>query len=273
MIPLFPFVISTLAFFALGSIFGSFLNVVVYRTIAGESWIHGRSRCDTCGYQLRWFDNIPIFSYLFLAGKCRECKSSISLSHPVMEIISGSLFVWWYWFGAFFFQLTQTPFQVLQPLFWLVVGMILLMIFVADTMYYLIPDVLVGTLLTITLAYRIALVLSGQMQTSDFAFSILAALLASTFFAALWLGTKGQGMGFGDVKLVFPLALLVGWHQTFLALFLAFILGALVGIVLLMIGKKKLGQVIPFGPFLIAGTIITLLVGENLLQWYWAFLV
>src|SRR5690606_37614391 len=123
---------------------------------------------------------------------------------------------------------TQTPFQVLQPLFWLVVAMILLMILVADTLHYLIPDTMVAGLLAITLLYRVALVTTGQMQTVDFVYSLIAAILACGFFAALWAGTKGRGMGFGDVKLVVPLALLVGWQHTFLALFLSFLFGAIV---------------------------------------------
>lgn len=267
------FVIGTLALFALGSVFGSFLNVVIHRSIAGESWVTGRSRCDDCRKLICWFDNIPLLSFLILRGKCRNCKKNISLTHPVVELLTGSLFVWWYWFGSFFFRLSQEPFQFIQPLFWLVVGMILLAIIVADYLYYIIPDEMVGVLFILTLLYRIGLVSTGQMREVDFIWSLLAAVCAALFFAALWAITKGKGMGFGDVKLVIPLTLLVGWNMSFLAIFIAFLSGSIVGVSLIALGKKRFKQAVPFGPFLIIGTITALIYGENLLQWYWTLLL
>lgn len=269
MTPLLQFATMTLVLFTLGSIFGSFLNVVIYRTIEGISWVKGRSRCDACKTLIHWYDNIPVFSFLFLRGRCRACNEPISLSHPVVEFLTGSLFVWWYWFGTFFFHLSQAPFQFIQPLFWLLVGMILLMILVTDTLYYVIPDTMVIALFVLTLMYRVSLVATGNMQTIDFLYTVIATVLATLFFASLWFFTQGKGMGFGDVKLVIPLVLLVGWHSAFLALFLAFLFGSVIGVCLLIVRRKTFGQIIPFGPFLIIGAITALIFGENLLQWYW----
>jgi leader peptidase (prepilin peptidase)/N-methyltransferase len=127
--------------FALGAVIGSFLNVVISRSMSGESWVKGRSHCDECGKQIVWWDNMPLLSFILLRGKCRWCKKSISLSHPVIEFLTGSLFVWWYWGGFFFFRLTQQPFHYVQPLFWLVVALILLVIFFADLIVDLISSI------------------------------------------------------------------------------------------------------------------------------------
>src|SRR5262249_53647315 len=104
--------------FIFGTMIGSFLNVVIYRTLNEESWVKGRSKCESCGKQIKWYDNVPLISYFVLGGKCRACKAPISISHPVIEFLTGTLFVWWYWGGSLFFRLTQQPLGVIQPLFW-----------------------------------------------------------------------------------------------------------------------------------------------------------
>jgi leader peptidase (prepilin peptidase)/N-methyltransferase len=269
--------VSALLFVA-GAAVGSFLNVVIYRSLDDEptskkeSWVTGRSRCDECGHQIAWYDNIPLFSYLILRGKCRNCKSRISLAHPVIELLTGVLFVWWYWGGAFFFQLTKTPFQVLQPLFWLCVGMVLIMILLADFLYYIIPDTMVAILTILTVVYRVALVSYGEMRFIDLAWAIGATVVFASFFALLWLGTRGKGMGLGDAKLMIPLGLLLGWPAILVGVFLAFLSGAATGVVLVILGKRKLGQIIPFGPFLILGSFVALIWGDQLVSWYMGML-
>lgn len=259
----------TLFLFAIGAAVGSFLNVVIYRTMTEESWVKGRSKCEDCGYQLRWFDNIPLVSFLWLRGRCRKCRKSIALIHPVVEFLTGALFVWWYWGGTLlFFRLTEQPFQLIQPAFWLGVGVLLLMIVVADLSYLIIPDLAVGLLLVTTLTYRVVLTWAGVMQMSDLVWSLLAAVGAAVFFGGLWVVTKGRGMGLGDVKLVGPLALLMGWPNSLVGFFLAFISGAVVGVCLLLLGKKRFGQVVPFGPFLVLGTVLALVWGDGLSHWY-----
>ncbi len=272
MIMLLPFVLTTVFLFSVGAIIGSFLNVVIYRSVEQESWVTGRSKCENCEHQIRWFDNIPLISYLVLKGKCRDCQVPIGVAHPVVELLTGSLFVWWYWFGAFFFQLSHSPFQTIQPLFWLLVGILLLMIVAADILYYIIPDTVVAALFALTVLYRITLVTFGIMQVTDFVWSVVAMLVAFTFFASLWLLTKGKGFGMGDVKLVVPLALLLGWQKVFVGLFLAFLFGAVVGVTLILLRKKQFSDAVPFGPFLVLGTITALLFGQNLIQWYWSLL-
>jgi len=266
------FITISIALFFMGAAIGSFLNVVIHRSLIDESWVTGRSRCDHCRKKISWYDNIPLLSYLILRAKCRFCKKPIALTHPVVEFLVGSLFVWWYMTGTFFFTLTQKPFEVLQPLFWLIVGVILIAIFVTDYLYYIIPDMFVILLLVLTIIYRISLVSFGIMQGRDLLMAILGMGIAVLFIGSLWFFTKRKGMGLGDVKLMAPLGLLMGWPNSLVGLFLSFIIGGFIGILLLLAKKKKFNQVVPFGPFLIVGTFISLIWGDQILAWYISFL-
>lgn len=254
--------------FCVGAAVGSFINVVIYRTVHSQDWVKGRSRCEQCGNTLKWYDMIPLLSFAVLRGRCRNCQSSIGVDHPVVEFLTGLLFVWWYLGGTLFFQLSQNPFQLLQPLFWLVVGVLLLVVFFADWRFYIIPDAAVAALFVVTIGYRIALTWQGIMQPMDLLLAAIGAVLVLALFAGLWWLTKGNGMGLGDVKFVVPMAFLVGWPNIWIALLSAFVLGAVVGIGLLLARRKKFGQVVPFGPFLVVGTMIALVWGDLLWQWY-----
>lgn len=254
--------------FIIGAAVGSFLNVIIYRSTTGESWVKGRSHCENCKKTINWYDNIPLLSYMLLGGRCRYCKKQLSLSHPVVEGLTGALFVWWYIAGFLFFKLTEQPLTVLQPLFWLAVGIILLLIFLVDFKYMIIPDVGVAALFILVIFYRIFLVISNVMQPRDLLLSLVSMVGASLFFFLLWIGTQGKGMGFGDVKLALPLGLLLGWPKVLVWLFASFMIGAVYGVILLTMKKVKLKQAVPFGPFLIIGTLISLIWGDQLFSWY-----
>lgn len=266
---LLPLLLPLIFFGILGAAVGSFLNVVVFRTVSGEQWVSGRSKCDYCGKYLKWYDNIPVLAYLFLRGKTRCCRKKLSIAHPIVELLCAALFMWWYGVGIFFiFKLTAHPYSILQPLFWLVVGILLLGILVADVLYLIIPDIFVVALTILALLYRILLLAAGKMQLEDFTLSLVSAAVLTTLFALLWLGTGKKGFGLGDVKFAFPMGLVLGWPRTFVGVILAFVIGAAVGIVLLALKKKTMKQVVPFGPFLILGTAIALLWGYPLAEWY-----
>ncbi|MCA9368874.1 MAG: prepilin peptidase [Pseudomonadales bacterium] len=267
-----PFLIPALFFFIVGLVIGSFLNVVILRSIRDESWVTGRSHCDVCGAQIAWYDNVPLLSYLILRGRCRHCKKAISISHPVVEGLTGVLFVWWYAGLFLFFKLTQEPFVVLQPLFWLAVAAILMVIFVTDVLVYVIPDKAVVALSALVVVYQLALMYSGIMQPRDFMWALMGMAVAVLFFFSLWFITRGRGLGLGDVKLIAPLTLLMGWPSAVVGIFSAFIIGAVIGVVSVVAGKKKMKQPIPFGPFLIIGTVISLIWGHDIVSWYLNFL-
>lgn len=260
--------IIALLVFIFGLIIGSFLNVLIYRTIHGESPWTGRSRCDFCRRKINWYDNIPLLSYLMLRGKCRYCKKKITTQHLTIELLTGMLFVWWYVMGSAFFQLTQTPLLYLQPLFWLMVGILLLIIFVTDWLYQIIPDYATIALGILAFLYRLYLSYKGVMHWQDFWLAILSGFVLMGILGFLWWITRGRGMGFGDVKFALVMGWLLGWPRSLIAFFLAFVLGAFVGVLLIVFGKKKMRSKIAFGPFLVLATLLALMYGNQLWQWY-----
>lgn len=269
---LFATLVGGLFWFALGACVGSFLNVLVYRTERGENWVSGRSHCDECGRQINWYDNIPLISFALLRGRCRGCHKPISIAHPVVEALFGFLFMWWWLLGSFFFRLTEEPFVFIQPLFWLIVGAILIFILVEDLLSMYIPLWSVYALTLLAILYRISLVAFGIMRMEDFLAVIIATLCGTAFFYALHVGTKGRGMGLGDVFLAVPIILLVGWPRMLVWFFLAFCLGGIVGLLMLLFKKATFGQRLPFGPFMVIAAFLALIWGDAILTWYLAFL-
>lgn len=265
-------VVMSIFIFILGICVGSFVNVVVMRTLAGETFVHGRSRCDACRRTLMWYELIPLLSFIVLRGKCRTCKAEIDIMHPVVELITGALFLWWWLIGFAFFRLSEAPMTFIQPAFWLLIGVVLLTTAVIDIRAMIIPDWSTMLLFLSTLFYRIFLFSTGVYRAEDAAAAMFGAALMLSFFLLLWLLTRGRGMGFGDVKLIFALSFLVGWPNSLVMVFLAFVLGAGVGVALLLFGEARWKQPLPFGPFLVAGSVLTLLWGTDLLRWYTSLL-
>jgi len=255
--------------FVLGLVWGSFLNVVIHRTARGDSPLEGRSKCPDCGHQISWWQNIPLLSFMLLKGKCFYCQKKISWQYPLVELMSGILFLWWWTLGKAFFSLGGSPWQVIQPVFWLIVGMLLLVITVTDLVYGVIPEIVNLVLLSVVLIYRLALWGGGEMQAVDWWRSVVAALLLTGFFWFLRWVTKEKGFGLGDVKLAPSLALILGWPRVLVGVMIAFISGAVVAVILMTLKKKKFGQTLPFGPFLVLGTLAALYWGYDIWQWYW----
>ncbi len=250
--------------FILGSAFGSFVNVVVDRVYKGQSPLRARSYCDYCRKTLAWFDLIPVFSFIFLGGHCRFCHRPISLQYPIVEIATGGLFTAFAIWQLNFTQWQITPLLLVNFAFYFLTATALMIVLVSDLKYGLIYDAVVvtGTLLTVVYLMLTTPSLLGS--------SLLAAFLSFLLFLFLVLITKKRGMGEGDVKLVFWLGLLTGFPNFGVMLTLSFILGGLVAGVLLLAGKKKFGQTLPFGPFLTIATVLTLIWGEKFLNWYLA---
>ena len=263
--------------FVMGLVWGSFLNVVVFRTTHGSSPLSGRSMCPKCKHQLRWFDNIPLFSFLWLRGRCAYCHKKISIRYPIIEMLGGVLFVWWFLMGFNFFKLVGSPWSFIQPVFWLIVGMVLLAIFMTDLLYTVIPFSLNLLLFSISLFYRVGLAGFGIMQITDLVRALLSGLGLCLFFVLLQVLTKKikkvDGVGLGDIYLAPSLGLLLGWPKIVPGVFLSFVLGSIAGIVLLLMRKKKIGQYLPFGPFLIIGTVLSLVWGGQMWSWYMSLLV
>jgi len=249
--------------FIAGLIIGSFLNCLIWRLHINKP-ITGRSICPKCKKKINWYDNIPVFSFLVLKGKCRWCKKKISWQYPVVEIITGILFLLvWNKYNATLgsaalFTVHCSLFTVLRN--WIFIA-VLIVIFVYDLRWYLILDKV--TLPAMAIAFIINLVLGFSWLNL-----LLAALIAGGFFALQFIVSKGKWIGGGDIRLGALMGFMLGWPQIITALMLAYLSGSLVGILLLISKKKKWTSQIPFGTFLSAATVAALLWGEEILGWY-----
>lgn len=250
--------------FLIGLSVGSFLNVIIDRLPRGESigfWTsqndRRRSHCESCKKTLAWYDLIPILSFVFLGGKCRYCQSSLSLQYPVVELLTGAFFV-----GVIgVIGEIKGVREIWDVLYYLFIISSLIVVFFIDLKHGIIPDKLVFPAIFITLLYQLYAI--RYLLYANF----LSAFGAFLFFLILFLVTRGRGMGFGDVKLAFLMGLILGFPQIIVALYTAFLTGALTGIILVLCKVKKFrGATIPFGPFLVLGTIIALFWGEFILQ-------
>jgi len=216
----------------IGLIIGSFVSVVTYRIPKNLGFIYGRSFCDNCKKELRWYDNIPLFSYLYYFGRSRCCNKKISIRYLLIELASA--------FGVVVIWILTNNY------IFLVLYLISLTIFIIDLEHQIIPDELAWLILLLGLI--------------NFSFvNIFAGFFLSLLLLTLYLTTSGRGMGLGDVKLAIPLGLWLGFSKGLTWLMLSFIMGGIVATVLLLLKKAKLKTKIAFGPFLILAFWIVLL--------------
>ena len=244
-------------FFVVGSAVGSFLNVVIDRSVRSESLL-GRSYCDWCKARLSALDLVPIASFVALRARCRYCKRPISWQYPLVEVLSGLLFAF-----SFYYLASLGILQLSTLLFYFFVLAIFLVVAVVDLKYSLIPTSFVYLASLVVLFYNYLF-----LPTNEFITSVIAGFVLALFFLAIVVVTRGRGMGSGDIPLVFLIGLVCGWPRTITAVFVAFIAGALAALLLIFLGRKKFGQTIPFGPFLVFGTIVALFWGIPLIDWY-----
>jgi len=272
--------IYNLFIFLLGLCIGSFLNVVIYRIEEDKSFLKGRSFCPNCKHNLNWKDLFPVFSFLYLQGKCRYCKAKISWQYPAVELATALIFLLIFNFQFSIFNEFSIT-QLFNLFFWFYIVSILIIIFIYDLKHYLIPDNVLFPAIVISFLYRLAeylnlynfnileLISNFKFQISNLVINqLLAVIIASGFFFTLWFLSSGRWMGFGDVKLAILLGLILGWPNILVGLFLAFFIGSIVSLFLLGLRSKKLKSQVPFGPFLITGTFIAMFWGNQIINWY-----
>jgi len=248
--------IIAIAVSAVGLCFGSFLNVCILRIPKDQSLLRPPSTCPQCGHPIAWFDNIPVFSWLALRGKCRQCRASISLQYPLIELLVGLIWLAAYLLYGF----------TLHGLAGAVLGTILLGIGITDARHYLIPNEYTWG----GLALGLALSLEGGWQ--GFVYAVIG---AATGFGLLyvvgevgrWL-FKEEAMGGGDIKMMAMVGSFVGWKGVLLTIFAGALFGTLI-FVPLSLRKKRL---VPFGVFLAVGAAVTFIWGDGILEWYRHFL-
>ena len=237
---------------------GSFLNVVIYRLPRGMSLANPPSHCPKCDYKLRWYDNIPVLSYLILGGKCRSCRAPISPRYTVVEISCMLL-----WLTLPFSYGTEKIGMIIYAA--LAVSS-LIAIFFIDLEHMIIPDSLNAV---IGIAGIAAIFLDSYTEWYDHLIGALLALLlflAVYYISALVLGR--EGIGFGDVKMSFALGLLLGWQKLILALVVGCTLASVVLLVVRRIRRDDKMTEYPLGPFLSLGAMVALIFGSHILEWY-----
>lgn len=277
--------------FLFGLITGSFLNAVVYRMEKGESFLFSkpktkeegsvyfeRSYCPKCKHRLSWKDLIPLLSFLFLKGRCRYCNEQISWQYPLVELITGFLFVGIVLHSSNLLFFGNNSLWLWTVFFDLVLACFLIVIFLYDLRSYLIPDVVIYPAIIIAFIYRLCETFGFERPLwsvdvnlqilSNLADPLKAAFGAAAFFLLIVLISRGKWMGIGDIKLAFLMGLFLGFPEILVALFSAFFLGAIIGVGLIVSRKKTLKSEVPFGPFLATGTLIAFFWGNEIISWY-----
>jgi len=243
--------------FILGLIVGSFCNVCIYRIPKNESIIYPASHCPKCRTTIKPVDNIPLLSYILLKGRCRNCGSKISIQYPVVELLTGMIYLIIY----LIYGLS------IQSLIYIILSSALIIIAFIDLNEQIVPDVIslpgigVGLILSFFVPY-LSFINSALGVVVGGGIILIIALVGSMIF-------KKEAMGGGDIKLAAMIGAFLGWRYTIISLFLGFFLGALAGIFLILSKIKSKEDMVPFGPFIALGSLITLLWGEKIIAWYW----
>jgi leader peptidase (prepilin peptidase)/N-methyltransferase len=243
----------------IGLCIGSFLNVVIYRLPRGQSLVTPPSRCRNCNYLLRWYDNVPVLSWLFLRARCRNCGTPVSWQYPVVELVTAALFVLVVWL---------TP---LGPLVFsrLLLVSILVALFGIDLEHQILPN-------SITLPGIVIGVMFSAIAPPGIKDSLIGAVLGGGILYAIaggyYLWRREEGMGMGDVKMLAMIGAFLGWKAVLVTLVLSSFSGAIIGLLLMALQRGTMKFALPFGTFLGIGAVVAMLIGDPLVAWYAGFL-
>lgn len=250
----------TILIFTYGLLIGSFLNVCIYRIPEDESIAFPASHCPKCNTKLRWYDNIPLLSYLSLSGRCRYCKTNISSQYPIVESLNAIIYL------ILFYHFNLS----LDFIFYALISSTLIVITFIDLKEMIIPDILVSIILVLSILHKS---LNYFIYNIPFNIinSLLGALIAGGIFLLIIVLSNG-GMGGGDMTLIAALGFILGVKYIMLTIFFSFILGAIISVGLLATKIKTKKDPIPFGPFIILAFFIVLLYGDQLIHTYWGIM-
>lgn len=243
--------------FILGACIGSFLNVCIWRLPASQSIVTPGSKCPRCNTPIRFYDNIPIISYIFLKGKCRTCKESISVRYPLVELLTGLVAM-----------ATTIKFGIsVESLIYFTFIAALIVTTFIDIDHKIIPDSISLPGIPIGVLSCLAI---GSLQFKD---SLLGVLIGGgSLFLIAWgyhFFTGKEGMGGGDIKLLAMIGAFTGWKGVFFTIFVSSLTGTIIGVTLMLIARKSLKFAVPFGPFLAIGAVLYVFFGPELISWYY----
>jgi prepilin signal peptidase PulO-like enzyme (type II secretory pathway) len=250
------------AAFIFGTCIGSFLNVVIWRLPREES-LGGRSHCPKCSHKLMWHNLIPVLSFVMAGGKCAYCRKSVSPRYPIIELTTGVLFA----LAAYYYIPLDVPTLITLIKLMLIIALGIV-VFVVDLEHYLILDKVILPSAVLILLITITQALIAH-SFSPFYIALLSSFFAAVPFWLIWKVSKGEWMGYGDVKFIALMGWALGWPGIGIALFMAIMLGAIVGILLIASGRKHLSSKLPFGTFLSVAMVLAALFGSSLWAFYW----
>lgn len=238
--------------FLFGITIGSFLNVCIYRIPKQEDIVLERSHCMSCGNVLKWYELIPLFSFLIQGGKCKNCKAKLSWQYPLIELTNGLLYLWVVIVKGF----------TIESILFCICTSVLLVLAVIDFRTYEIPfgcNVIIGILGTVRMVTDLS-------HWYDYAIGFCT---VSGLFLLVYLITRGRGIGGGDIKLMASAGLLLGWQNILLSLMIGSIAGSVIHLTLMKLKKKE--RVLAFGPYLALGIFAAMLYGNEMIKWYLSF--
>jgi len=253
--------------FVLGAVVGSFLNVCIARLPHRKSLVRPHSHCPKCDAPIRWYDNIPLISFIILRAKCRNCGSPISWQYPMVELLTAILFV----------ILMRRFTNVVALMIYAAFTSSLIVISFIDLKHYIIPDQisLPGIPIGLAVSFLPAHLAGGQLVSGSFLDSLIGCIVGggTLYLVARFslIAFKKEGMGGGDIKLLAMVGAFLGWKFTLMTIIVGSVLGAAVGVTLILLRFKTRSEYIPFGPYLAIGALLSLLSGDRLLLMYLEF--
>jgi leader peptidase (prepilin peptidase)/N-methyltransferase len=271
--------------FVFGLTIGSFINVLIFRLPKGEDIVIKPSHCMTCGQRIKFYDLIPVFSYIFLRGKCRHCGEKISIQYPLIELLTAAslvgiyyIFGWTFSQGSFLIISSPiSPDAIIKLIAMMVLMVMFITVFFIDLKHYIIPNEIIifgiaaGLIFAILKGFNYYNWNYDWSSLKDAGLGFLVGGL--TFFLIVIIGEwimKAEAMGMGDVKLMAVVGLFLGFKITILSMFLAFIIGSIVSIFLLATKIKGRKDQIPFGPFIVMGSVVAMIWGDQILRLYFS---
>ena len=249
--------------FVFGAVVGSFLNVCVHRMPREQSVVSPASHCPHCNERIRWCDNIPLLSYLFLRGRCRHCGGRITPRYFIVELLTASLFLLvWLKFDGW-----------KPPIYWLLVAGLIAATFI-DLEHYIIPNEITygGIVLGLLLSVAYPPLLNVENVRAALLQSFLGVVVGGVTLLAVALAGewvfKKEAMGMGDVKLLAAIGAFLGWEATLFTVLVSSVVGGAIGLALVLLSKKDLQSRIPYGPYIALGSLVWIFWGRDIIHWY-----
>jgi len=242
-------------FAAFGLIVGSFLNVCIYRLPLKQSIVWPASRCTTCERPLEWYENVPVVAWVALGGRCRTCHTRVSAMYPIVELVTGALFV-----GAYLLY-GVTPLMFVRTAF----GCAMIVLFVIDLQHRILPNVI--TVTGVPIGFVLSLFLPPGWQESLIGLLVGGGVLF--VIGEAYYRLRGiDGLGMGDVKMLAMIGAFLGWRLTLVTLVFASFTGALAGAGMIVTGRGGMKAALPFGTFLAVGAVVAAVAGDQIFSWY-----